>query len=69
MPFGVSSIKIPLSDSSFLMASARARGGPTVYTDPDAGDNMYDYVCWFSGLEPGVAAEATTWSTVKALYE
>jgi hypothetical protein len=29
----------------------------------------YDYMCWFSGLEPGVATEPTSWSNVKALFE
>ena len=29
----------------------------------------YDYVCWFSGLDTGVATEATSWSNVKALFE
>lgn len=43
--------------------------GPTVFAPP-AGDNMYDYVVWFSGLEPGiVATQTTTWGNVKALYQ
>jgi hypothetical protein len=42
--------------------------GPTVFADPDGGENMYDYVVWLSGLVP-VAAAPTTWSTVKALFE
>jgi hypothetical protein len=29
----------------------------------------YDYVCWFSGLDAGVATESTSWSNVKALFE
>jgi hypothetical protein len=41
--------------------------GPTVYAAPGA-DTSYDYVVWFSGLQGGVATEATTWSTLKALY-
>ncbi len=45
--------------------------GPTVFTPPDGvGPVEYDYVVWFSGLEPGpVATVPTTWGTVKALYE
>ena len=42
--------------------------GPTVFVSPD-GTMMYDYVVWFTGLQPEVYATApTTWSTVKALY-
>jgi hypothetical protein len=43
--------------------------GPTVFVAPDGGDSEYDYVVWFTGLASGVAAEVTTWSTVKALYD
>jgi hypothetical protein len=43
--------------------------GPTAYSDPDGGDNEYDYNLWFSGLESSIAGESTTWSTVKALYD
>jgi hypothetical protein len=44
--------------------------GPTVFVPP-SGNNpeMYDYVCWFSGLEPEIATENTNWSTMKALFE
>ena len=28
----------------------------------------FDYVCWFGGLEAGVATEPTSWSRIKALY-
>jgi hypothetical protein len=42
--------------------------GPSTFAPPAGGENEYDYVVWFSGLEPAVATEATTWSTVKALY-
>ncbi len=42
--------------------------GSTVFEDPDGGDNEYDYVVWFSGLEPSVATELATWSSLKALY-
>jgi hypothetical protein len=41
--------------------------GPTVFSPP-GGEDMYDYVVWFTGLVP-VAAAPTTWSTVKALYQ
>jgi len=41
--------------------------GPTVFADPDGGDNMFDYIVWFDyGV---VATESTTWGTIKALYE
>ena len=43
--------------------------GPTVFAAPAGGDNMYDYVVWFTASSPAVATEATTWGTVKALYE
>ncbi len=44
--------------------------GPTVFAPPAGGDPTYDYVVWFTGLEPGIiATEATTWGTLKALYE
>ena len=37
--------------------------GPTVFSPPGGDDSTYDYVVWFTGLEPGVVAtEATTWS-------
>jgi hypothetical protein len=42
--------------------------GPTVFAAPGA-DTSYDYVVWFSGLEPGVATESTTWGSMKALFE
>ena len=42
--------------------------GPTNWDAP-SWPYEYDYVCWFSGLQPILATEATTWSTVKALYE
>lgn len=41
--------------------------GPTVFASPD-GTPMYDYVVWFSGLDP-VASEGQTWSSMKALFE
>ncbi len=43
--------------------------GPTTFVAPPGGDDEYDYVVWFTGLEAGVATEATTWSTLKALYD
>jgi hypothetical protein len=44
--------------------------GPPSASPPEWPDSPYAYNIWFSGLEPGViATEATTWSTVKALYE
>jgi hypothetical protein len=43
--------------------------GPTGFEPPIWGENPYDYVLWFEGLDLGVATEATTWSTVKALYD
>jgi hypothetical protein len=44
--------------------------GPTVFTDPDGGPNMYDYGVWFSGLVPEtIPTESASWSTVKALYD
>jgi hypothetical protein len=43
--------------------------GSTYYAPPGWGENEYDYVLWFTGLESSVAIERTTWSTVKALYE
>ena len=42
--------------------------GSTVFEDPDGGENEYDYTVWFSGLEPAVSTETTTWSSLKALY-
>ncbi len=43
--------------------------GPTTF-DPPSGDapQAYDYICWFTGLEPAVATEPASWSTVKALF-
>jgi hypothetical protein len=43
--------------------------GPAVFIPPDGGDNEYDYVVRFSGLEPTVATESTTWGRVKALCQ
>jgi hypothetical protein len=41
--------------------------GPTVFADPDGGDNMFDYVVWFTyGY---VETEPTTWGTLKALFQ
>jgi hypothetical protein len=43
---------------------------PTVFIAPAGASSMYDYVVWFSGLEPGaIATEPTTWGTLKALYQ
>jgi hypothetical protein len=42
--------------------------GPTVFVAPAGADNEYEYIVWFTGLEPGFATESTTWSSVKALY-
>ena len=43
--------------------------GPTVFADPDGGDNMYDYVVWFTGLQNEILNSVpTTWSALKALY-
>ncbi len=42
---------------------------PASWARPSWAAAEYDYVLWFSGLEPTVATEATTWSRVKALYE
>jgi hypothetical protein len=41
--------------------------GPTVFAAPGP-EEEYLYGVWLSGLDPAVATEATTWSTVKALY-
>ncbi len=43
--------------------------GPTVFSPPEGGEYEYTYVVWFSGLEPAVATETTTWSIIKALYK
>jgi hypothetical protein len=44
--------------------------GPTVFAPSPGGANMYEYVVWFTGLDPGtVATEPTTWGTLKALYQ
>lgn len=43
--------------------------GPATFEPPAWGENPYDYVLWFEGLDLGVATETTTWSTVKALYD
>ncbi len=43
--------------------------GSTVFEPPAGEEDEYDYVVWFSGLAPAVATEATTWSSVKALYD
>lgn len=43
--------------------------GATAYTPPGGSSEEYDYVLWIAGLEPVVAAQATTWSAVKALYD
>ncbi len=37
--------------------------------DAPANPYEYEYVVWFSGLEPIVATDPATWSTVKALYD
>jgi hypothetical protein len=41
---------------------------PTVFTSPD-GSWSYDYIVWFRGLEPAIATERFTWSSVKSLFE
>lgn len=44
--------------------------GSATFAPPPGADDEYDYVVWFSGLEPGaIATEPTTWGTVKALYQ
>ncbi len=43
--------------------------GSTVFAAPGGGVEDYDYVVWFTGLEPVVATAAATWSTIKALYD
>ncbi len=44
--------------------------GPTVFAPPSgSAPQMYDYVLWISGLFPPVATDATSWSTVKALFD
>jgi hypothetical protein len=44
--------------------------GPSTFSAPaGVDDDSFDYVVWFSGLEPAVAAESITWGSVKALYE
>jgi hypothetical protein len=44
--------------------------GPTAFSPPGGVGNPCGYNIWLTGLEPGVVATAaTTWSTVKALYE
>jgi len=42
--------------------------GPTSYSAPGQTPYEFDYVAWFSGLEIPIAAEAASWSAVKALY-
>jgi hypothetical protein len=42
--------------------------GPTVFSGPGGGVQEYDWVLWFSGLDPVVAVERTTWSAVKNLW-
>ncbi len=42
--------------------------GPTVFSPPYDFDE-FNYVTWFAGLESSVATEATSWSSVKALYD
>jgi hypothetical protein len=43
---------------------------PPTFSGPPGADREYDYVVWFSGLQPGVVdSEPTTWGTVKALYD
>ncbi len=61
---------------AFLTVTGYAAGapvwfwvGPTVFSAPGGGAEEFDYVVWFTGLEPAVATESTTWSTVKALYD
>jgi len=39
------------------------------FTPPGWGFEEYEYLLWISGLETGVAVEAASWSTIKALYE
>jgi hypothetical protein len=43
--------------------------GAATFVPPPGADSEYDYVVRFSGLEPVVAVESTTWGTVKALYQ
>lgn len=43
--------------------------GPTVFSPPSGAGNEYNYVASFTGLDHGVATEATNWSTMKALFE
>jgi hypothetical protein len=50
-------------------AMAWLRITPTREHQPIWADGEYDYVIWFTGLAANVATEATTWSTVKALYD
>ncbi len=53
-----------------LQAPVWVWGGPQTYVPPAGAPNEYNYIIWFSGLFPeGVATEATTWGTLKALYE
>ncbi len=43
--------------------------GPVAYVLPGGTPPVeYDYFVWFSGLEPAVATETSTWSSLKALY-
>jgi hypothetical protein len=42
--------------------------GPTVFAAPPGAEATYEYIVWFSGLEPGVATSAATWGAVKSLY-
>ncbi len=45
-------------------------GGSQTYVPPTGAPTEHIYLIWFSGLNPGsVATEATTWSTLKALYD
>ncbi len=43
--------------------------GSTVFSAPPTWPDEYLYVLWFSGLLAPVPGEATTWSTLKALYD
>jgi hypothetical protein len=43
--------------------------GPTTFSPPSGGEDEYRYCVWLSGLATPVASEATTWSTLKALYD
>jgi hypothetical protein len=71
----IQSTTCPCCTDAFMTISGYEPGapvwfwvGPTVFTPPNYWYE-YAYMVWFNGLEAVVATQATTWSTVKALYD